>query len=193
MTMVLPSLDPQEWAEAIERPLDTWHGSCHSVSIACIRAGLVENARIARGMAIRITSQHSWISLGNPYDHNTVYVDPTWWAWWQPNEPMIWVGNRKSGLHRPHGAGSIWAWGKPVSTGGKPITLDGLSAEAQGFMDMLGPLDRVGWSRLLTAPVEGWPAAEIIGKAYDDDRLSPWIPIDIVGMLTDHNPDGLYQ
>lgn len=35
-------------------------------------------------------------------------------------------------------------------------------------------------------------ADEIIGAMYDDERLSALVPIDIVGMITDRNPGGLY-
>ena len=40
--------------------------------------------------------------------------------------------------------------------------------------------------------MEGWPSREIIAAAYADDRLRVLIPIDIVGMLTDANPGGLF-
>jgi hypothetical protein len=40
--------------------------------------------------------------------------------------------------------------------------------------------------------VEGWPAAEIIDAIYNTPELTTWVPIDIVGMLTDRNPKGLY-
>ncbi len=56
---------------------------------------------------------------------------------------------------------------------------------------MLGPLDRRGWATLAHAPVEGWPAGEILG-AMCDSGMEAVVPIDIIGMLTDRNPSGLY-
>jgi hypothetical protein len=51
--------------------------------------------------------------------------------------------------------------------------------------------DRQGWSVLAHAPVGGWPAGEII-DAMCESGLDAVIPIDIVGMVTDRNPQGLY-
>jgi hypothetical protein len=61
-------------------------------------------------------------------------------------------------------------------------------------MELAAPdgLDIRGWHVLAHSPVRGWPAAEIIGAMYDTPRLKMIPPIDIVGMLTDKNPNGLY-
>lgn len=63
----------------------------------------------------------------------------------------------------------------------------------QLFLELLGPLDLAGWAQLLHAPVGGWPAREIIAFAYRTKRLSALIPIDVVGMATDVNPNDLYR
>lgn len=39
---------------------------------------------------------------------------------------------------------------------------------------------------------QNWPAAEIIAAIDDTKALSALVPIDILGMLTDRNPSGLY-
>ena len=60
---------------------------------------------------------------------------------------------------------------------------------------MINPdgLDRQGWEQLLNAPVGGWPASNIIHCADADERLAMAIPVDVVGMITDINPNGLYR
>ena len=59
------------------------------------------------------------------------------------------------------------------------------------FLNLLGPLDKNGWITLAHAPVERWPAGEII-DAMCESGLEGYVPIDIVGMTTDRNPSGLY-
>lgn len=67
-----------------------------------------------------------------------------------------------------------------------------VSREAELFLDLCGPLDQKGWAELIHSPVEGWPAAEIIAAVDDTPELSTLIPVDILGMLTDRNPQGVY-
>jgi hypothetical protein len=91
--------------------------------------------------------------------------------------------------------GNIYQWGKPEAGDRPVIHLDttGMSTEAKRFLASLGPLDARGWMSLFShAPVEGWPAGEIIERAYHNSQITALIPIDRVGMLTDINPDGLY-
>lgn len=45
---------------------------------------------------------------------------------------------------------------------------------------------------LANLPVGDWPAAEILGQIADHPDLGHHIPIDVLGMVTDHNPSGLY-
>ena len=45
---------------------------------------------------------------------------------------------------------------------------------------------------LAHAPVEMWPAAEILAAIENTEELHGRVPIDIRGMLTDENPGGLY-
>lgn len=178
----------------INLPREQWAGSCHSVSLAVVKAGLIDGGRVARGFCSGVLSQHSWIVAGDPYAPDAWIVDPTLWTY-RDDVHDVWVGSASQGLHVPHGAGSIWEWGRPTTQGGAPIVLnrDGLSQIAVAFLDLIEPLDRKGWMMLLSsAPVGGWPAAEIVARAAADDRLRTLIPVDRVGMLTDLNPYGLY-
>ena len=179
-------------AVAAAGPMEDWHGDCHAVSLAIIRAGLVEG-RVARGSCTGVPSQHSWIALGDCYDRYAPIIDPTLWCY-RDDVDGIWTGSIDSGLHEPHGYGSIWAWGRPRHGDGPDIEIDheGLSSEALSFLQLVEPLDLKGWSTLAHAPVLGWPAAEIIDRLADHPQISTHIPIDRVGMLTDRNPKGLY-
>jgi hypothetical protein len=187
-------------AKKIGIPLDTWYGNCHDVSLAIVRAGIFhgpegQRVRVARGMADSVPGQHSWISLGDPYFVGTRFVDPTWWAW-NLDHPEITTCYMGDELYVPHGARSIWDWGKPVSQGGPSIELtpaEPFSRAASDFVDLLRPLDRAGWSMLANAPVLGWPAKEIFAAYATTEGLSEQsIPIDIRGMLGDDNPGDLY-
>lgn len=183
--------DPEEWAKAIGVPLTDWKDRCHEISLACIRADLVEG-RVARGWAQGIGGQHSWIATGDPYDPADLIVDPTWWCWNQP-DPTILQTNIRMGAHVPHGYGNIWSYGRPDRAEG-PIVAppEGLSKAAMDFLDLIGPMDKRGWQVLLNAPVLGWPAAEIIEAASHVSELAANIPIDVLGMLTDQNPGEVY-
>lgn len=188
------TLDLEEVAKAIDLPLEGWAGQCHAVSLALLQAGVVQG-RVARGWCPLVPGQHSWIVQGEDcYDPDAQIVDPTLWTYSEKVEG-IWEGSAAEGLHLPHGLGSIWAYGRPPKPTEEPVPLDaeGLSQAARSFLELVGPLDRQGWMVLFGSPVGDWPAAEIIGQAYEDPALSLLIPIDIVGMLTDHNPGGLYK
>lgn len=174
-------------------PLDHWAARCHGASYAIVEAELW-TCRVARGMCKGVSSQHSWVVLGtNCYDRKAGIIDPTLWSY-DDDVKGIWSGSMEDGLHTPHGTGSIWEWGRPVSGGDKPMELDPgetpFSVEALAFLDALGPLDRMGWARLANAPVEEWPAAEIMPAI--NRSIGPLVPIDIIGMLTNENPSGLY-
>lgn len=169
--------------------------ACHHVSLAIVQARILPDARVARGTCQGVFGQHSWIVVGNDcYDPDAQIIDPTLWSY-DKTVTGIWHGTARDGRHRPHGAGSIWDYGKPVSAGGPIIRLTprtSLSAEATFFLGMLGPLDRTGWSVLAHAPVEQWPSGEIFAAMADTAELRALIPIDILGMTTDRNPSGLY-
>lgn len=182
-----------EFETAVGRPLDAFAHDCHAAALALVRSGTVGESRVARGFCPGVAGQHSWVVLGDDcYDRDAVVVDPTLWSY-DETVVGIWTGKASSRPHEPHGSGSIWKWGRPDYPTGEIVTLDvEWSREARQFFYIVGPLDLRGWAQLAHAPVEGWPAAEIIGAIYDDERLSARVPIDIVGMLTDRNPSGLY-
>ncbi len=180
--------------KAINTPFADWAHRCHEISIAIVKAGLVPGGRVARGFAKGVQSQHSWIVIGDPYGRKSEIIDPTLWSY-DKKVQGIWHGSMADKRHTPHGAGHIFNWGLPQRGTGPIIELDtsGLSRHVHTFLDMTGPLDAYGWGTLLSqAPVDGWPAAEIVARAYADSRLKALIPIDRVGMLTDVNPGGLY-
>ena len=183
-------------------PLADTGNRCHEVSLALVRSGIYghpgTHARVARGFCDGVAGQHSWIVRDhNPYALGVPIVDPTLWAHTPTTDPEVWHGHAASGgRHRPHGgAGSIWTYGKPCHQGGETIELTPaapLSELATLFLSMVGPLDRPGWMLLGNAPVGGWCAAEIFAAMADTKPLSQMVPIDVLGMVTDRNPGGLY-
>lgn len=189
-------LDVAAVENAIHLPMKRWAHNCHSISIAIIKAGLVEG-RVARGVCVGVGGQHSWIVLGNDcYDKNAAIIDPTLWSYDDTVEG-IWYGTYKDGRHRPHGGfESIWQWGRPPEPIQETIALTPkflLSDSAKKFLELLGPLDRHGWAVLANhAPVGMWPAGEIYAAMDDTQGLGVLIPVDRLGMLTDRNPGGLY-
>lgn len=138
--------------------------------------------------------QHSWVVLGHDcYDPGAIIIDPTLWSY-DSSVSGVWTGTYNDQRHTPHGMGSIWKWGRPDAPTGPVVELkprQPWSEQAKGFLELLGPLDQKGWIVLAHAPVQGWPAAEII-DAMCESGLQEFIPVDRVGMLTDRNPGGLY-
>lgn len=192
--MTLEAIDRAAVSEILY-PLDQWHHECHTASIKLVQSGLLGECRVARGACTGVGGQHSWVVLGNDcYDDDAEIVDPTLWSY-DPEVQGVHYGSYLDGRHTPFGKGSIWKWGRPEPARDEPIELTPrrpFSAQALLFLHMLGPLDRKGWAMLAHAPVEQWPAAEIIDAMCEDERLEPVIPIDIVGMVTQRNPGGLY-
>lgn len=186
-------LSREQFEEAVGAPLHEFGGRCHEASLALVKSGVLgENVRVARGTCAGVGSQHSWVVYGDPYEPTATIVDPTLWSY-DETVNGIYVGFQNERPHIPHGSGSIWDYGRPAHHGGETITLDAeFSDPARVFLTLLGPLDRKGWAQLAHAPVGGWPAAQIIGAMYDDERISALVPIDVVGMVTDRNPHGLY-
>lgn len=188
--------DPAPLIEALGG-LEKWTKNCHAASIELVYSGVLAEARVARGWCDGVSSQHSWVVLGDPYDKTVEIIDPTLWSY-TTNIPAIWFGTAKDKpRHTPHGSeGTIFTYGRPDLPVGPVIPLGKpLSPSAQHFLDFMSPqgLDRQGWGILAHAPVTGWPAREIITAMYENDDLRVLIPVDIVGMLTDKNPKGLYM
>lgn len=178
-------------AMKILRPLKNWHHNCHGASFRLVQNGI--GTRVARGFCKGVTSQHSWVVVGDCYKPEII-IDPTLWSY-RKDVKGIFIGAPDVYRHRPHGAGSIWQWGKPVAGDGPRVRLTPkapLSAFAKEFLLLIEPLDREGWARLSSAPVEGWPAGEIFAAMDDTEELAALVPIDKIGMLTDRNPGGLY-
>lgn len=197
-TATVYDLTTTQIAERIGIPYENWSKQCHAVSLAILKAGLVPGGRVARGTAHGVGGQHSWIVDGRDvYAADAKIIDPTLWSY-VPTVHGIWIGtaDKSPFRHAPHGAGLIWRWGKPTDTRpGDPVRFDrtGLSVAAREFLDLVEPLNQSGWMVLFShAPVGGWPAGEILAAACEQG-MEWMIPIDRVGMLTDRNPEGLYE
>jgi hypothetical protein len=182
---------PADFENAVGAKLREFDLNCHAASIALVKAGI--GTRVARGTTPGIAGQHSWVVFGHDcYDPKARVLDPTLWSY-TGEEPYIWEGLASERPHTPHGHGSIWAWGRPDYPTGPVITIDAeWSREAANFLGILGPLDMNGWRQLAHAPVQGWPAGEILAAMHGVPEIAQWIPIDRIGMLTDVNPGGLY-
>lgn len=173
-------------------PLNKWKHNCHGASLAVIKSAI--GGRVARGWCLGVMSQHSWVTLGDCYDPKAIIIDPTLWSY-DRKVKGVWIGTLASGRHKPHGVGSIWAYGKPAPPIEAPIRLKPrtlLSAEASYFLSLLGPLDLRGWNTLANGPMEDWPAGEVLAAMDDTKELSSLVPVDRLGMLTNRNPGGLY-
>lgn len=184
--------------QVLGKPQAEWAHQCHAISHAIVRSGIYAhlNPRVARGTVPGVRSQHSWVVLGEDcYDAETEILDLTLWSY-LPQAPVVYCGNRQTWMHTPHGSGNIFMTGMPQSHGGPAIKLTPeipLDKRAINFLALLGPLDVRGWHTLAHLPVEGWPAKQIITAMYQTPSIRPLIPIDIVGMVTDLNPQGLYR
>jgi hypothetical protein len=169
--------------------------NCHVVSLAIVRAGILPNARVARGHAVGVGfGQHSWVVVGNPYNPLAHIVDATLWSY-DATVPDVWQGTMRDGIHSPHGYGMFIQGERPHRHDGEPIALtptEPLTRRAQDFLNALGPLDYRGWHQVAHLPVNGWPAREVLTAMHQTPGLSALIPIDILGMATDLNPGGLY-
>lgn len=187
-------MNETELAEQIGIPFEKWAYRCHEISLKLLRTGFFGKGRIARGTARLVGSQHSWIVLsGDVYDPDAEIVDPTLWVY-DKNLPGVWQGPNLF-QHHPAGLGNIWQYGRPLRPSGEPVALTPavpLSGMAQGFLDLLGPLDLHGWHDLANGPMQGFPAGEIIAAMDDTPALRALVPIDVLGMLTRRNPGGLY-
>lgn len=182
-------------AEAALDPMRQWSKRCHEASVALVRSGAFPGARVARGVCNGVGGQHSWVVLGDPYDQKATILDPTLWSY-TGVASEVYVGDCKKWRHRPFGTGNIFEWGRPPEPTGKVVKLTppkgGWSEAAHHFLMVLGPLDLEGWAVLAHAPVQGWPAKEILGQIRKHPGLEQRIPIDIVGMVLQEQCDGLY-
>ncbi len=189
----LPTLAVME--EAVNLPFSMWSKQCHAVSWGLVQFGCVAG-RVARGVCKGVAGQHSWIVVGDDcYARDAVIVDPTLWSY-DTTVKGIWIGTARADRHHPHGMGNIWSVGRPPPAAeGFAHVLKGqekLPLAARHFLEILGPLDIAGWASLARGPLQGWPAAAIIGCMCDDPELCVRVPIDVEGMITDRNPGGLY-
>jgi hypothetical protein len=186
--------DPARLGKLIGTPPEDWANRCHDVSLRLLRTGEFGEGRVARGTAKGIIGQHSWIVLGDDvYDEDAVIVDPTITPT-TTGESLIVADKARCLSNRPHGTGRIWDWGRPWPHSANYIELAvPLSGEAKAFMSMVGPLDLLGWMQLANAPVQGWPAKEILTAMMATPGLEAAAPIDHVGHVTDLNPKGLYR
>ena len=178
---------------------DDFKHDCHSVSLWLIRSGLLgtggPDLRVARGACLGVGGQHSWAVLGHPYDDTATIVDLTLWSY-DASQPRIWVGTMRDGLHRPKGYGWIYGGERPYARGDDILEIDatGLNPRAQHFLSVVGPLDARGWGALWShCGMMGWPAQEILEAFLDQHpKMEALVPIDIVGMVTDRNPQEIY-
>lgn len=191
----MPGAELATWAEEVLAPLDGWARQCHAASLKLVQNGELGACRVARGSCKGVGGQHSWVVLGGDcYDDDAVIIDPTLWSY-DETVTGVWVGTYRDGRHRPHGKGSIWDWGRPNEATGPVIELTPrkpFSSSAEIFLELLGPLDYEGWIQLAHAPVGFWPAGEILDAIEHTEGLSGRVPIDILGMVTELNPKGLY-
>lgn len=175
-------------------PLERWAHQCHAASITLVKAEIFDYARVARGSCSGVGGQHSWVVLDEDvYNADATVVDPTLWSY-DPDVEGVWIGTNRE-RHHPQQSGDIWKFGRPPLPVDDPVELTPtfeLSLDAKTFLQILGPLDMEGWRKLVHYPMEGWPAGEIIAAIDDTPQLRGWTPIDVLGMLTDRNPKGLY-
>lgn len=189
----------EQVVEATAMPTSSWYHNCHAASLTLVRSGILpKSARVARGFATGVGSQHSWVVVGHPYDPKAPILDITRWSY-IGEEPSVWSGSLTDGIHVPHGYGHLEDWRQRP----RPETYDSivppdpeayadLSAEAKLFLAMVGSLDIKGWLWLMRQGMQGWPSEEIIVLMKKTPRLASFVPIDIEGMLTDRNPSNVY-
>lgn len=199
----------EEIVDAIGWMFPEWAHQCHAVSLSIVKSGILPaGSRVARGTARGVGGQHSWIvvqtdgsgELADCYADDAVIIDPTLWSYVDEVED-VWVGEVPTRFrHNPHGKGPhIMEQGRPPAPTGKIVELNaeahaGLSKMARFWVDeMFGPLDLTGWRDVANnTSVVGWPAGEVLAAMDDTPELSVHIPIDLIGMLTDRNPNGLF-
>lgn len=179
--------------EAAIGPIDDYAYNCHVASTALVNSDLLLDrpVRVARGFCEGVGIQHSWVVLGDDcYSDTAPILDVTAWSY-DSTLPRVWVTSISEGYHTPHGRYHILRGPMPTAGPGEPIHLD-LPASAQSFLDLLGPLDALGWARLAGGGMLGWDSRTVIDAMCGHPELRHLVPVDIVGMLTDRNPLGAY-
>ena len=182
-------------------PLDAWAMQCHAASVALINSDLFSDRfrRVARGTAQGVFGQHSWVVLGEDcYNPNAIIVDVTLWSY-DPKQPRVLIDRAKNLSHLPHGSNSIWDAGCPIPGDDEDMPLDlPFMHKAEPFYRMVrekvGRTDRRFWMSLWSSnAMLGFNASALLEAFLDryPDQAAI-VPIDIIGMLTDRNPSGLY-
>jgi hypothetical protein len=190
---------PKLTVEAVENligPIEAFYHNCHGASLALVRSGLLpEGSRVARGFVRGVRSQHSWalVAPDMVYDPQTYVVDLTLWSYVN-DAPKLYIAKASKWPHVPHGQGMLRQGSYSVLNGPVIKTDVELSPGAQSFLDLWAPrgMTMDNWRLLLNSPMQGWPSREVVLAAYKTKALSVLIPIDIVGLLTDENPNSLY-
>jgi hypothetical protein len=178
------------------QPLDRFAQQCHAAALMLVRDPRMPEGRVARGYCDGVWGQHSWMVVGSDcYDPRALIIDPTLWSYDESVEG-IWVGRLTDRpKHSPHHDWSFWVC-KPERGDGPDIPMEHygeMSRTARAYMDAVLPLDFRGWCSFWShVGVLDWPAAEAIEAVYAQPNLRGAIPIDLIGMLTDLNPGGLY-
>ena len=189
-------------AESVGSDPLSWAFNCHAASLAIVQSGIYPGARVARGFAHGVPGQHSWVvadyGADGVYDFDAHIIDATLWSY-DLTVTNVWQGTYRDGRHSPHGQGVYWQGERPQPVAEEqaivlaPHVLERLSVEAHEWLDEVGPLDARGWMTLAKLPVRGWPAREVIEAMDDTPALAAFVPIDILGHLTDRNPGGVYM
>lgn len=188
--------DLKHTAERALEPMRQWGQRCHEASVALVSSGAIRGLQVARGTCMAIGGQHSWVTMGDPYNIHTIILDPTLWSYTSV-APEVYVGNANKWRHRPKGSGDIFMWGRPPEVPERKAyrlkpPKRGWSPHALQFLMVLGPIDLDGWRMMANAPVQGWPATEIMTQMFADEKIKAFIPADIVGMVIGNECGGLY-
>lgn len=181
---------------AIDTPRELWQNRCHEISLALLKSNLFDGveARMARGAGMHIGSQHSWIVTGRDvYDDKAIVVDPTWSSTVMSKPLVMFVPNLTA--HRPHGYGEFEKY--PPHGDGEEIGPPDPSQRLSDWIKVARlangePLDLKFWVGMVHGPMLGWPSAEVVDWLCSVSTMVAFVPIDLQGMLTDRNPNGLY-
>jgi len=197
--------DPAELAALIGLPLADWPGRCHAVAERVLRHAPTEGMRLVRGHFHGWTSpasvyrggpqQHSWLRL-----QDGRVLDPTRWAFDQPDRPYIHVGENdaydEAGLWlaaRARPAIAMSAFFSPDRDPAERAVADRLNAGTAGLRGRIAAASGIpeladGEIRLrdaerlldlLRAPVEHLDAPGALYEAVADAGLRAHIKIDL--------------
>lgn len=135
--------------------LEDFAHQCHIASLRLVQSEdfqqRIGRCRVARGSCKGVPGQHSWVVIGwDCYDDEAMIVDPTLWSY-DKDIQGVWVGSYKDGLHRPHGKGSIFDWGRPKPAEGSPVTLTPTASRSARSADRTGRPGGLHQARALRA------------------------------------------